>query len=328
MTSIYPKIPGFTINHDPTKVDFKKISSLHLEKIQTGKIIPKDNIDLPRLTPTPLVKLRSENSKSSSQQTFVNHFNAELVEHFQPDWVKFDKQVLRFYGYYKESIVESNVEYARIRRLIICYYLVDDTLDISEEKEINSGLPQGPFLKRGKIKLENGTFLKFKDLIVGTDINVYGRFVTLVSCDDYTKEFYLKQGFTQPESPEYPKDSFHNNMVKKFVPKRDNQMKDYLEHKLGGGKVVSQKQFLENDRKVLKFFAKFETLKYIIHYFLSDDTVEIREVHYHNRYSNINLVVSTHSHFSLREINYQKNFLFYNLEMSLRQIIIKTQILK
>jgi len=29
-------------------------------------------------------------------------------------------------------------------------------------------------------------------------------------------------------------------------------MKDYLEHKLGGGRVTSQKQFLENDRKVQK----------------------------------------------------------------------------
>lgn len=55
-------------------------------------------------------------------------------------------------------------------------------------------------------------------------------------------------------------------------------MKDYLEHKLGGGRVLSQKQFLENDRKVLKFFAKYEGLKYYVHYFLSDDSVEIREV--------------------------------------------------
>lgn len=35
-------------------------------------------------------------------------------------------------------------------------------------------------------------------------------------------------------------------------------MKEYLEKKLGGGRVTSQKQFLENDRKVLKFFAHNE----------------------------------------------------------------------
>ena len=55
-------------------------------------------------------------------------------------------------------------------------------------------------------------------------------------------------------------------------------MKEYLEKKLGGGRVASQKQFLENDRKVLKFFATSEEGKYIIHFFLADDTIEVREV--------------------------------------------------
>ena len=34
------------------------------------------------------------------------------------------------------------------------------------------------------------------------------------------------------------------------MPQRDHMMKDFMEHKLGGGRVTSQKQFLENDRKV------------------------------------------------------------------------------
>lgn len=55
-------------------------------------------------------------------------------------------------------------------------------------------------------------------------------------------------------------------------------MKEYLEKKLGGGKVNSEKQFLENDRKVLKFFSTFEGVPHIIHFFLADDTIEIREV--------------------------------------------------
>jgi hypothetical protein len=282
MTSIYPKIPGYIINHDPTKVDFKKISSQRLEKLSSGTTVKKEPVELPRLNPLPTIQVRDEKSKSSSQQTFVNHFQSENIEQFQPDWVKLDKQVLRFFGYFKESVVESNVEYARIRRLILCYYLVDDTVDIAEEKEVNSGIWQGPFLKRTKIKMDDGNFMNWRDLLVGKDIYVYGKVVTLVDCDQYTKEFFTKQGITQPGPGEYPKDTFHNSVLKKFVPKKDNQMKDYLEHKLGGGKVPSQKQFLENDRKVLKFFAKFETLKYIIHYYLSDDTVEIREVHYHN----------------------------------------------
>ena len=42
----------------------------------------------------------------------------------------------------------------------------------------------------------------------------------------------------------------------KYVPQRDHMMKDFMEHKLGGGRVTSQKQFLENDRKVKNFSIK------------------------------------------------------------------------
>ena len=59
-------------------------------------------------------------------------------------------------------------------------------------------------------------------------------------------------------------------------------MKEFLEKALGGGRVLSQKQFLDNDRKVLRFFVKYEDMPYVIHYYLADDTVEIREVHHPN----------------------------------------------
>lgn len=59
-------------------------------------------------------------------------------------------------------------------------------------------------------------------------------------------------------------------------------MIEFLEKKLGGGRVVSQKQFLDNDRKVLRFFVRCEDMQYVWHYFLADDTVEIREVHFPN----------------------------------------------
>ena len=53
-------------------------------------------------------------------------------------------------------------------------------------------------------------------------------------------------------------------------------MKDFLEKTLGGGRPQSQKQFLDNDRRVLRFYAESEE-PYIIHYYLADDTIEILE---------------------------------------------------
>lgn len=59
-------------------------------------------------------------------------------------------------------------------------------------------------------------------------------------------------------------------------------MLDYLEHTLGGGRVKSQKQFLDNDRKVLRFYTFSDDEGFIIHYYLADDTVEIREINFAN----------------------------------------------
>jgi len=302
MTSIYPKLPGNVIYHDPTKVDFKKISKIQFEKVLNNEAKLKSTLIIPRVPSPEKVQVRDGKSLSYSQSIFQNPFSTDLSEHFQPDWVKLDKQVLRFYGYFKESIVESRNENSRVRKLTIYYYITDDTMSIHEERETNSGIIQGIFLKRLKINKDENTnsHYLFTDLVVGKDIYVYGRYIRLFDCDDYTREFYAVQGLEQPSKVEAPIDQFRDSLKPRVLQKRDNSMKDYLEHKLGGGKINSQKQFLENDRKVLKFNAKYDGLNYIIHYFLADDTVEIREIHQHNRLN--------HYHYFFLKILKMKNF--------------------
>ena len=85
----------------------------------------------------------------------------------------------------------------------------------------------------------------------------------------------------QPDKQHCPGDAFDEKQ-KPIPQKKDKDLLEYLEKKLGGGRVVSQKQFLDNDRKVLRFFVLCEGLQFVWHYFLADDTVEIREVHFPN----------------------------------------------
>ena len=59
-------------------------------------------------------------------------------------------------------------------------------------------------------------------------------------------------------------------------------MKEFMEKSLGGGRVPSEKQFLDNDRKVLRFYVRYDDIPYVVHYYLADDTCEIREVHHPN----------------------------------------------
>ena len=50
--------------------------------------------------------------------------------------------ILRFIGFFEESIPNSNLEQFRIRRCFLNYYLEDGTIDIAEPKSSNSGLMQ------------------------------------------------------------------------------------------------------------------------------------------------------------------------------------------
>jgi hypothetical protein len=157
---------------------------------------------------------------------------------------------------------------------------------ITEKKQVNSGTPQGTFLKRqmvlkGDQPIGQQAAYGIEDFMVGDSINIYGRNYKLTDADQYTREFFINLGQCQPEAIEIPTDSFTKSLVKP-TPKKDAAMLDYLEHTLGGGRVKSQKQFLDNDRKVLRFFTFSDDEPFVIHYYLADDTIEIREVHFAN----------------------------------------------
>ena len=78
-------------------------------------------------------------------------------------------------------------------------------------------------------------------------------------------------GFT-PET-----DVFQSTVIPTFKPKEWSGLNSGVLN----GKVPSQKQFLANDRKVLRFYIHSRE-PYILHYYLADDTMEIREVNYPN----------------------------------------------
>lgn len=197
--------------------------------------------------------------------------------------MKLDKQVLRFHAYFKESVVESRLENYRIRKVTIFYFLEDKSIMITEPKITNAGQPQGAFLKRQMVVKQDGSQEPFlpRDFGIGTDISIFGRIMRIYDCDDYSRQFFASQGTVLAAAQQCPVDNFATSLIK-VPPKRDPEMKQFLEKALGGGKVASQKQFLDNDRRVLRFFTRCQDLPYVVHYYLADDTIEIREVHHSN----------------------------------------------
>ena len=99
---------------------------------------------------------------------------------------------MRFYGYFKESVVESRLENYRIKSVIIYYFLEDRSILITEPKQVNSGTPQGAFLNRQMVIKQDGSQMPFEptDFRVGLDIGICGRAIRIYDIDQYTREFF------------------------------------------------------------------------------------------------------------------------------------------
>jgi hypothetical protein len=130
---------------------------------------------------------------------------------------------------------------------------------------------------------QDGNQMPFEptDFRVGLDIGLCGRAIRVYDADGYTRGFFQNLGQEQAEAQGCPEDNFTVSQ-KPVPPKKDPELLEFLEKKLGGGRVKSQKQFLDNDRQVLRFYTQSGDLQFEWHYFLADDTVEIREVHFKN----------------------------------------------
>lgn len=220
----------------------------------------------------------------------------DYIPRVQPPWLKYDRQVLRFYAYFQEHVVESKLENYRLRKVVIYYYLADETILVIEPRVSNSGIPQGVFIKRQKIPKEIGkpaAHFQYKDFAVGDNINFFERLFRIYDCDQFTRAFYEYMEIPQGEAEPEPSDEFDSYMGKKeqkVNPPDTKEYKEYFEVKLGGGHPNNGlAKYLSNDRKVLSFRALWQddTLEggvnyFTINYFLADDSVEVKETRTQN----------------------------------------------
>jgi len=200
-----------------------------------------------------------------------------------PQWIAFDRRVLRFFGYFKEPVVESAQENFRIRKVTLFYYLEDGTMHMGEPREDNSGIPQGVFLKRHVAELDSGEILGVGHLTVGANLTLYGRTFHITACDEFTREFLTAQGVEVAADEGVPEDPYRLKQTLKAA--RSTQRPSTR-----GKALEDLKKFFDYDRKVLRFFAVWDdrralygdNLAFVVHYYLSDDTVEVNEVHSRN----------------------------------------------
>jgi len=293
-----PFLPGHVM-HDLTKTNHRRPQTL-VYKLDcaadnlAAKPVSVDEETLAQLAPGMTNSQSATSLRRPTQEEMRNTYKPAI----QPAWLKHDRQVLRFFAYYQEPVVECPTENFRIRNCTIQYYLEDGTMQVTEPKVENSGIwPQGPFVKRHRIPNGDG-FYSPDDLKLGTSITIYARTFRLLACDEFTKWFYEQASMDIGVEEEAPMDSFFETQVwkkentsrKTGFPKEVMASKEYTELKLGGNRKNARlQQFLENDRKVLRFYAHWDDPTrygsrqyFVVHYFLCDDTVEINNAYARN----------------------------------------------
>ncbi|KAM9709843.1 EF-hand domain-containing family member C2 [Menidia menidia] len=197
-----------------------------------------------------------------------------------PSWVAFDKQALCFEAYFEETVPVAQVETYRIRKCKIYFYLEDDTIQVVEPEYKNSGIPQGTLIRRHRIPLPQPNDDEFYNIFhfnINQQMELYSRIFTVTDCDAFTKNFLTKLGvkLNDPAAvPDDPYSKMRTQLEESMKPLRPYERHDML------------KQFLDNDRKVLRFYCFWDDTgsmygdprELILYYFLADDTIEIIEV--------------------------------------------------
>ncbi|CAB1459901.1 unnamed protein product [Pleuronectes platessa] len=270
-----PFLPGNTFR-DVTKSAFHRSQTLHYKYGFPLPHRPGDDIGQDAHLSEQLLQQKINKLTLITPDVRSESLYKIPSEEFVPAHVALDKKVLRFYAYFQEDILFSPDEVYRVRPVMIYYYLEDDSMLIYEPRVKNTGLLQGKRLKRQHVpNTERGDHYQYKDLNLGIDLDLYGVNYHITDCDEFTKEFMASEGIPLNDPQPMPVDPYTRG---RKIPQSCH---------ITPSEFDPYHQFLTMDGKVLRFFALWddahrlyrETRTVTIHYFLADDTVEIREVH-------------------------------------------------
>mmetsp|Transcript_108444 Transcript_108444/g.187353 ORF Transcript_108444/g.187353 Transcript_108444/m.187353 type:complete len:794 (-) Transcript_108444:735-3116(-) len=222
-----------------------------------------------------------------------------------PPWLA-QHNILRFNAYFKEPILESDVETVRIRKCVIYYHTEDRTILVRELSQVNSGMQQGVLIKRHCIPLdaseqpaglEEPKVLGPEHFIVGQEVTVYGKRFMVIGVDSNTRNHLTDLGYTVPENMEWPADNQFEALCAKKA-KRQQVTSEHMDmkrhHEYGATglisipsprKVARTQKFLQHGGEKLKFMAAWDDrdmphgdLRMLqINYFLEDDTIQVLE---------------------------------------------------
>ena len=208
-----------------------------------------------------------------------------------------DRKVLRFYCMWDDS---SRL-YGEKRRFIMHYFLSDDTIEVRNVEGKNSGRDPFPMLlKRARLprdwkqKTDDSQYGRNEEkyyvcenLTLGSVIDVYGRHLVLLSCDDFTRDFYKRDLNITQTDVHYlaPRPKKIERIIAPYngFGSEEDSLANVL-HLVPKKPLADLHSFLKNQGKVLRFRARMVTespddidRRFVISYFMENDTLAIYE---------------------------------------------------
>lgn len=201
---------------------------------------------------------------------------------------------MAYFEEFPEGLRESD---RQIRFVKIHYFLEDDTIQIVEKPQVNSGTTQGTLLRRNVVPKPGGELFHFLDFVIGQEVSIQKREYIIYDCDDATRQYLIDIG-NDPNDLQpipTPEDSYQKyrktlqadldvtNDWARFHSKK-NDTKTFADAMMGVLVDNSGREgFMKFGQTTLNFKCVWDNtpslygdkLEFALKYHLCDDTIEI-----------------------------------------------------
>ncbi|KPI86469.1 hypothetical protein ABL78_4453 [Leptomonas seymouri] len=176
--------------------------------------------------------------------------------------VTLDDKVLRFYAFFNEPAPEGGATDYWHRKVVISFFLEDDTFMIVEPRILNSGLDGGTFLKRHKVLADprqreqhpNEEYVSLNYLNVGQSVRLNAVDFFIYDCDPFTRDFLTALGIEVGSAEPCPDDYFMSEYGR-YQERQQSGKCGLLSQDFSAEEAARAARFVRDGGKMLRFFA-------------------------------------------------------------------------